>query len=485
MKKFINYSIFFIVFLSFFFIKVDAAYASNFAGVKVTIKNESGTLLNNIATGLRADTPASYTGGGSSRSCDSDNTTSPGPFVNLNGTDTYYARLFWFSTGATYTYGGQTYNNPNGVVYFGNGVNSTNTGGGMGFGFACSCNPLKIVIRVPSGYFYDRDNDNIIDANETGDVTISKTGLANDSLYSYIFTLKDNDPPTATNVSHDGNTTNGYTFPAGTTPVQLLGKGVDPEDNQIQVKSKNRWKVTGAADTTYSTWAEATYSALQTDNAGRNLQNVTTSNGRTYQWQMRTKDINGAESAWTSSWTFSVAAPTVTTYTLTTSVFPAGFGSVSGNSSPYSAGATATIKANPASADYSFSSWSGDCGGSVNPLSLTMNGNKLCTANFSFLPPPPPSCDSVDAAPSTGTLPLLVKFTAKYTNLAPTSFEWDFNGDGIIDRTTTINTTTNTYASTGTFNVSVKINYSLGSCTSTVTITTNPWSSSDQNEVAP
>jgi uncharacterized repeat protein (TIGR02543 family) len=51
------------------------------------------------------------------------------------------------------------------------------------------------------------------------------------------------------------------------------------------------------------------------------------------------------------------------------------------NPSGYAPGSVATLTASPA-AGYTFSGWSGSASGTTNPLSLTMNGDKAVTANF-------------------------------------------------------------------------------------------------------
>ena len=81
------------------------------------------------------------------------------------------------------------------------------------------------------------------------------------------------------------------------------------------------------------------------------------------------------------------AGPPPPTYTLTRNVTPDGGGQVyvspgvPSGASGYVAGTSVTVYAIPASG-YSFASWSGAMTGSQNPQSLTMNENKMVTANF-------------------------------------------------------------------------------------------------------
>ncbi len=71
----------------------------------------------------------------------------------------------------------------------------------------------------------------------------------------------------------------------------------------------------------------------------------------------------------------------IPTYALTTS---ATNGSISLNppGGAYTNGTVVTVTANPNSG-YAFSNWSGSLSGSVNPTTITMNGDKSVTANFS------------------------------------------------------------------------------------------------------
>ena len=100
----------------------------------------------------------------------------------------------------------------------------------------------------------------------------------------------------------------------------------------------------------------------------------------------------------------------IPTYTLTTAVLPASSGSVTLNPStgPYTSGTVVTVTAVPA-AGYTFSSWSGNLTGSTNPTTITMDGNKSVTANFTALPTYtlttsvlPASSGSVTLNPATG-----------------------------------------------------------------------------------
>ena len=72
-----------------------------------------------------------------------------------------------------------------------------------------------------------------------------------------------------------------------------------------------------------------------------------------------------------------------TQYTLTTSVSPAGAGTVTANPSQpsYPSGAQVVLTAAP-NTGYTFSGWSGGASGTANPLTVTITGNTSITANF-------------------------------------------------------------------------------------------------------
>ena len=78
---------------------------------------------------------------------------------------------------------------------------------------------------------------------------------------------------------------------------------------------------------------------------------------------------------------------TPTKFNLSTSILPAGSGSItqSLSGSAFDSGTVLTLTATPA-AGYTFSGWSGDVTGTINPINLNINANKTVTANFQPIP---------------------------------------------------------------------------------------------------
>ncbi len=74
-------------------------------------------------------------------------------------------------------------------------------------------------------------------------------------------------------------------------------------------------------------------------------------------------------------------------YNLTVGSSPPGAGSVnvSPNQTSYYQGQQVTLTANPGTG-YAFGSWSGDANGTLNPLTITMSGDRSVTANFVAIP---------------------------------------------------------------------------------------------------
>jgi len=80
---------------------------------------------------------------------------------------------------------------------------------------------------------------------------------------------------------------------------------------------------------------------------------------------------------------------TLAPYILTTTVSPSGGGtvSVSPNQEKYTAGANVTVTANPAKG-YIFTNWTGDVLSTKNTIDITLDNDKMLTANFTVTPPP-------------------------------------------------------------------------------------------------
>lgn len=107
-----------------------------------------------------------------------------------------------------------------------------------------------------------------------------------------------------------------------------------------------------------------------------------------YQWKvpidlsndciMRISNAEDAQLVFTNTSTFSITAPS--SCTLTSSSNPTSGGSTNGDGT-YNYGTQVQLTAIP-STGYTFTGWSGDASGSTNPLTVTMDGNKNITANF-------------------------------------------------------------------------------------------------------
>jgi uncharacterized repeat protein (TIGR02543 family) len=78
----------------------------------------------------------------------------------------------------------------------------------------------------------------------------------------------------------------------------------------------------------------------------------------------------------------SVTAIFTRVITLTTSVSPAGSGTINPSSGSYDSGTPVTLTATAASDYYEFDSWSGDASGTSTTITILMNSNKNVTANF-------------------------------------------------------------------------------------------------------
>jgi len=86
------------------------------------------------------------------------------------------------------------------------------------------------------------------------------------------------------------------------------------------------------------------------------------------------------------------------------------------------------------------------------------------TLEVNALPPGSPTV-ALTASPDTGNPPLVVNFTASASDPdggTIDQYEWDVDGDGAYDQTTTTNTLSNTYSGIGTFYPRVRVTDSAG-----------------------
>ncbi|MEW5766397.1 MAG: fibronectin type III domain-containing protein [bacterium] len=109
-----------------------------------------------------------------------------------------------------------------------------------------------------------------------------------------------------------------------------------------------------------------------------------------------------------------------TEYYLTTSVSPAGGGTISPSSGWYESGQSVALTAVPASG-YHFSGWSGDLSGMTNPTSLIMSGPKSVTANFNR---PPVANAGSDQTVGLGSLVVLDGSLSSDPDGNPLTYQW-------------------------------------------------------------
>jgi len=94
---------------------------------------------------------------------------------------------------------------------------------------------------------------------------------------------------------------------------------------------------------------------------------------------MAAMNLDGSAIAKDTTWTFT----TINVYTLNVTAVN-GTVAKNPNTSTYTSGTNVILTATPL-AGYTFSSWSGDATGTTNPLTVSMNGNKNITANFTLI----------------------------------------------------------------------------------------------------
>ncbi len=172
-----------------------------------------------------------------------------------------------------------------------------------------------------------------------------------------------NQPPTVTMTSPVNGST--YTAPA---TLNLAATATDPDGTIANVRFYRGTTLlaTDTASPYEYTWADV-------------------SSG-TYQLRAVAQDNQGATSTSTvvTVTVLSSSTPPVW-YTLTTAVHPPNSGSVNPASGTFLAGSQIQVTATP-NAGYTFATWSGDITGTNPTVTLTMDGNKTLTANFTYTP---------------------------------------------------------------------------------------------------
>ena len=97
-----------------------------------------------------------------------------------------------------------------------------------------------------------------------------------------------------------------------------------------------------------------------------------------YEWYAVASD--GVLTTTSATWTFTTTNA-VPTYTLTTDIVGNGTVAKDPDAASYTSGSVVTLTATPASG-YVFAGWTGDLSGSANPITITLNGNRVVTATF-------------------------------------------------------------------------------------------------------
>ena len=145
-------------------------------------------------------------------------------------------------------------------------------------------------------------------------------------------------------------------------------------------------------------------------------------------------------------------------YTLTTSVTPAGAGTITLNPAggSYPSGTVVTVSAG-ANTGYSFANWSGALTGNTTPTTITMDGNKSLAA--AYLSGTAPQLSSLTISPSSGTAPLSTWLYASYSG-SVTTWLWNF-GDGTTSNAA--GSTYHQYSTPGAYTAQLTISNTFGS----------------------
>jgi PKD repeat protein len=83
---------------------------------------------------------------------------------------------------------------------------------------------------------------------------------------------------------------------------------------------------------------------------------------------------------------------------------------------------------------------------------------KNIIANFSTAPNEPPVIDSFTADPTSGPAPLAVTFTCNaHDDGSVVQYQWDFDGDDVVDKATRSARASHTYSAAGTYQARVTV----------------------------
>ena len=146
-------------------------------------------------------------------------------------------------------------------------------------------------------------------------------------------------------------------------------------------------------------------------------------------------------------------------YTLTVSPNPsaAGLTTKNPNKSTYVQGEQVSLTAT-ANNGYAFSNWTGGATGSSNPVSITMNGNKTVTANFTAVPETI-SVPTTPSGPNSGTTGVSYSYASggSSSNLGhPVQYQFDWKGDGTDLSPWGSSVQSKTWGAAGIYNVRAK-----------------------------
>jgi len=247
----------------------------------------------------------------------------------------------------------------------------------------------------------------------------------------------------------------GASYPAITVTVSVAGNAPSSVTNQVSVSGSGFTTATASDVTTIvssggQTIVTTTPAGLTFTVDGMNYttaQTFTWTVGTSHSIGVITPQVSGGTHYGFSSWsdggqathniTASSAGGTFTAtfsmqYLLTTSVSPAGGGSImafpSSTDGYYTFGTSVQLTATP-NAGYSFTGWSGDLSGTANPQSVTMNAAHSVTASFS---------GGSGGATTINTVPPGLAITVDSANYtAPHTFSWTAGSSHSIGVATT------------------------------------------------